>query len=86
MTTNLRAFANASYLRFDRTEPLEILLFQNPIRHSIGEDVGFGVKYRPKLNENIVVTGGDCCFVPGSRTAEYLQQQGAALRLWNAGA
>jgi hypothetical protein len=66
LTTNLRAFANASYLRFDRTEPLEILLFQNPIRHSIGEDVGFGVKYRPKLNENIVVTAGTAALFPGA--------------------
>jgi hypothetical protein len=85
LTTNLRAFANTSYLRFDRTEPLEILLFQSPIRHSISEDVGFGVKYRPKLNENIVVTW-DSCFVPRSRSAEYLQQQGVALRLWEPGA
>ena len=66
MTTNLRAFANASYLRFDRTEPLEILLFQSGIRHSIGEDVGFGVKYRPKLNENISVTAGTAALFPGA--------------------
>jgi hypothetical protein len=66
LTTNLRAFANASYLRFDRTEPLEILLFQSGIRHSIGEDVGFGVKYRPKLNENISVTAGTAALFPGA--------------------
>jgi len=66
ITTNLRGFANTSYLRFDRTEPLEILLFQNNIRHSIGQDVGFGVKYRPKLNENIVVTGGTAALFPGA--------------------
>jgi hypothetical protein len=66
LTTNLRAFANTSYLRFDRTEPLEILLFQSPIRHSISEDVGFGVKYRPKLNENIVVTAGTAALFPGA--------------------
>ncbi|MGC2112213.1 MAG: carboxypeptidase-like regulatory domain-containing protein [Candidatus Korobacteraceae bacterium] len=66
LTTNLRGFANASYLRFDRTEPLEILLFQNSIRHSIGEDIGFGVRYRPKLNENIVVTAGTAALFPGA--------------------
>ncbi len=62
----LRAFANASYLRFDRTESLEILLFQNPIRHSIGEDIGFGVKYRPPLSDNIIITAGTSALFPGS--------------------
>jgi len=69
LTTNLRGFSNFNYLRFDRTEPLEILLFQNNptgIKHSIGEDVGFGVRYRPKLNENWVVTAGEATLFPGA--------------------
>lgn len=66
LTTKLRAFANGSYLRFDQTEPLEILLFQNPIRHGIGEDLGFGIKYRPPLSENIVVTAGESNLFPAA--------------------
>ncbi len=66
ITTNLRAFSNFNYLRFDRTEPLEILLFQENIKHSIGEDLGFGVRYRPKLNENWVVTAGEATLFPGA--------------------
>ncbi len=66
LTPKLRAFANTSYLRFDRTEPLEILLFQNPIRHSIGQDVGAGIRYRPPLTENIVVTAGTSALFPGA--------------------
>lgn len=65
LTTNLKAFTNANYLRFDRTEPLEILLFQENIKHSIGEDFGFGVRYRPRLNENWVVTAGVSSLFPG---------------------
>jgi len=61
----LRAFVNANYLRFDRTEPLELVLFQTPIRHSIGTDVGFGIEYRPPLTENIVLTTGVSSLVPG---------------------
>ena len=61
----LRAFVNGNYLRFDRTEPLEILLFQHGIRHSIGTDLGTGVEYRPPLSENIVLTGGISSLVPG---------------------
>ncbi len=66
ITTNLRGFSNFNYLRFAQTEPLQILLFQSNIRHSIGEDLGFGVKYRPKLNENIVVTAGEATLFPGA--------------------
>ena len=66
ITTNLRGFSNFNYLRFADTQPLQILLFQNNIRHSIGEDLGFGVRYRPKLNENWVVTAGEATLFPGA--------------------
>ena len=65
VTPKLRGFANFNYLRFERTEPLEFLLFQSPIRHSIGEDAGIGVEYRPPLTENIVLTGGASALQPG---------------------
>src|SRR5438128_2320227 len=65
VTPKLRAFANFNYLRFDRTEPLEFILLQGRIRHSIGEDYGIGVTYRPPLSENIVLTGGASALTPG---------------------
>ena len=65
VTPKLRAFVNGNYLRFDRTEPLELLLFQRGIRHSIGTDLGTGVEYRPPLSENIVLIGGVSSLVPG---------------------
>ena len=65
VTPKLRAFVNGNYLRFDRTEPLELLLFQRPIRHSIGTDLGMGVEYRPPLSENIAISGGVSSLVPG---------------------
>lgn len=65
VTPKLRTFVNGNYLRFDRTEPLELLLFQRPIRHSIGTDLGMGVEYRPPLSENVVLTGGISSLVPG---------------------
>jgi len=70
LTPKLRAFANADYLRFDRTEPLELVLFQRPIDHGIGTDFGVGVEYRPPLTENIVVRGGASALLP----AEGLKQ------------
>lgn len=65
ITPKLRGFANFNFLRFERTEPLEFLLFQSPIHHTIGEDFGIGVEYRPPLSENIVVTGGASALQPG---------------------
>ena len=65
LTPKLRGFANFNFLRFERTEPLEFLLFQSPIRHTIGEDFGIGAEYRPPLSENIVLTGGASALQPG---------------------
>jgi hypothetical protein len=65
ITPKLKGFANFNFLRFERTEPLEFLLFQSPIRHTIGEDAGIGVEYRPPLTENIVITGGVSALQPG---------------------
>jgi hypothetical protein len=65
VTPKLRAFINYNYLRFNRTEPLELALFQNRIRHDIGHDLGIGFIYRPLLNENIVLIGGASGLRPG---------------------
>lgn len=65
ITPKLKGFANFNYLRFMRTESLEEVLFQAPIRHSIGEDLGVGVEYRPPLSENIVLIGGASMLQPG---------------------
>jgi hypothetical protein len=65
ITPKLRGFANFNFLRFERTEPLEFALFQSPIHHTIGEDFGVGVEYRPPLSENMVLTGGASALQPG---------------------
>jgi hypothetical protein len=58
VTPKLRAFLNYNYLRFIRTESLELALFQDNIRKEIGHDLGLGFIYRPLLSENIIVTAG----------------------------
>jgi hypothetical protein len=65
MTPKWKGFLNFNYLRFERTEPLELVLFQAPIHHAIGEDAGIGVQYRPPLAENIVLTAGASALQPG---------------------
>lgn len=65
VTPKLRAFINYNYLRFNRTEPLELALFQNSVRHEIGHDLGVGFIYRPFLNENVVLVSGASGLRPG---------------------
>jgi hypothetical protein len=65
VTPKLRAFINYNYLRFHRTESLELVLFQEPVRHEIGHDLGMGFIYRPLLSENVIITGGASTLRPG---------------------
>ncbi|MGB6788401.1 MAG: carboxypeptidase regulatory-like domain-containing protein [Candidatus Acidiferrales bacterium] len=65
VTPKLTAVTNFDFMRFDRTEPLELVLFESPIRHNIGEEFDLGAKYRPPLTENIALTFGASVFQPG---------------------
>lgn len=65
ITPKLKGFINFNFLRFMRTEPLQNILFQGPIRHTIGEDYGIGLVYRPPLTDNIILTAGASALTPG---------------------
>jgi len=65
VTPKLRVVGNANYLRFDATETLELLTFQGEVDEEIGLDLAAGVRYRPYLNNNFVLTGGIAALVPG---------------------
>jgi hypothetical protein len=57
LTPKLKTFLNVNYLRFERTAPIELLLFESPIHNTIGLDTSLGFQYRPPLSENISITG-----------------------------
>lgn len=65
ITQTVKAVFNANYLRFDRTEPLEYVLFQPRVRHEIGYDLSLGVVYRPLLINNLTFTFGGNFFKAG---------------------
>jgi hypothetical protein len=65
LTPKLKAVATANYLRFDSTETLKLVLFQGEIDREIGWDVSLGARFRPYLNQNVVVVGGLAGFFPG---------------------
>jgi len=64
LTPKLRAILNFSAIQFHHTEPLELLLFQAPLRRSVGADAGIGFTYRPALSDNMIVLGGFNAFKP----------------------
>ena len=65
VTPKLRSFLNVNYLRFERTAPIGLLLFESPIHNTIGVDSSLGFQYRPALSENISITGGASALSPG---------------------
>lgn len=64
ITPKLRGVLNLNVIRFQDTEPLELILLQAPIHHGVGVDSGLGVTYRPPLTENMVITGAFNAFSP----------------------
>ncbi|PWT92302.1 MAG: hypothetical protein C5B54_03720 [Acidobacteria bacterium] len=65
LTQKWKLVLNVNYLRFNHTEPLEQLLFQDNIDKNIGIDYGGGFIWRPKLSENIIVSAGASSLIPG---------------------
>jgi len=65
LTPKVEFILNGNYLRFDHTEPLELLLFQPDIDKEIGWDYGLGIRWRPDLNQQIQVVIGGAGFTPG---------------------
>lgn len=65
VTPRLVALFNASYIRLGTSRPIEQVLFQDAIHTHLGEDISLGVKWRPYLNNNVIVVGGVAGFLPG---------------------
>jgi hypothetical protein len=65
VTPKLRAFVNASYLRFDSTHPIRTALVTNQIDRELGIDVSLGLQWRPLLTDNWIVSLGSGVLRPG---------------------
>jgi hypothetical protein len=66
VTPRLKAIFTGNYIRLDHTEPIEAILFQGSIHKSLGTDLSVGLRYRPFLNQNVVIVGGAAVFLPGA--------------------
>ena len=56
---------NVNVLWFDKTSALETFTFQSGIPRFIGVDLGSGLEYRPRLNNNAIILGGIAGLIPG---------------------
>ena len=66
VTPRLKSIFTANYIRLGTTAPIEALLFQGDIHRSLGTDVSLGLRWRPFLNQNVVIVGGVAGFKPGA--------------------
>ncbi len=58
LTPKLKALLDVNHIQFNSTEPIELFVNQTGIHKTLGIDVGLGFRYRPMLNENIVLVTG----------------------------
>jgi hypothetical protein len=65
VTPRLTAVFTGNYIRLDAVESVEAILFQGNIHKSLGTDISAGLRYRPLLNQNVVIVGGTAAFLPG---------------------
>jgi len=75
LTPKLHANVNVNLLRFQHTDVLSALLFQQNIDRAIGVDTSAGVQYRPWLNDNVIVTAGASVFSPAAGFRNILTPQ-----------
>lgn len=66
VTPRLKAILTGNYIRMDKTESVEAVLFQGDIDKDLGTDLSIGLKYRPVLNNQWIVVGGIAGFIPAS--------------------
>ncbi|HEV8630021.1 MAG TPA: hypothetical protein VGV61_06860, partial [Thermoanaerobaculia bacterium] len=83
LTPKLKVVAPANHLRFSRTEVLEGLLFQAPISREIGWDVSVGGRWRPFLDQNVVVLGGVAALWPGRGFSQIFERQRALVQAFS---
>jgi hypothetical protein len=66
LTPRARLILNANYLRFHKTEPLELVLFQDKVRSELGWDLSAGIRWRPFLIDNVIINIGGATLLGGA--------------------
>jgi hypothetical protein len=77
LTPKLKTVLTCNYLRFDTTEVLSLLTFQEEVGREIGFDLSAGVRYRPRLNNNVILLAGVAALLPGEGFRDIYEDGGA---------
>ena len=74
VTPKTKAFANLNYVQFAETAPVKYALQTDHARSDLGVDASVGLKYRPFLTENIIISAGVGFFFPGGGYKDIYRQ------------
>ena len=75
VTPKVKVLFQANKILFHRTEALEALLFQDRVRNDVGWDLSLGLRWRPLLIDNVIVSVGGATFIGGSGFRDIYQTQ-----------
>jgi hypothetical protein len=75
VTPKIKLSFQANKIRFHKTESLELLLFQDRVRHDVGWDLSLGLRWRPLLIDNVILSVGGAAFIGGSGFRDIYQTQ-----------
>lgn len=65
LTPKTKLLVTTNYLRFADVAVPAGVLFQQDLEEELGFDVSVGARWRPYLNNNVIVVGGAAAFIPG---------------------
>ena len=74
VTPKLKAFGNLNYVQFAETAPVKYALQTDRARADLGVDASVGMKFRPFLTENVIVSAGVGFFFPGGGYKDLYRQ------------
>ena len=75
VTPKVKVLFQANKILFHRTEALQALLFQDRVRNDVGWDLSLGLRWRPLLIDNVIVSVGGATFIGGSGFRDIYQTQ-----------
>jgi hypothetical protein len=73
LTPKVRMTTNVNWVRLDKTEVIQRLLFQGDIDKNVGFDYSVGFQYRPMLVDNLILTTGVAGFTPSQGWKQILR-------------
>ena len=85
VTPKLKAFGNLNYVQLAETAAVKYALQTDQARSDLGVDASVGVKYRPFLTENVIVSFGVGLFFPGGGYRDLYRQNTVSVPGYDSG-